>query len=116
MGSLKMKNIAFLNEDNLVVNTAAFDDDATDELIKIVCNANNGIKYYDQAIYGNTAIGGDFYNNKLWLPQPYPSWVRNEELNEWEPPIPYPTIEEGSDEVYIWDENTTSWLLLPPSN
>ena len=41
---------------------------------------------------------------------------KNEELNEWEAPVPYPVIEEGSDEIYTWDENTTSWLLLPPSN
>ncbi len=48
--------------------------------------------------------------------QPYPSWILNETTFEWEAPTPYPTVEEGSDEIYTWDENTTSWLLLPPSN
>jgi len=48
--------------------------------------------------------------------QPYPSWTLNLDNYQWEAPIPYPTIEEGSDEIYTWDENTTSWLLLPPSN
>ena len=62
-----------------------------------------------------TAINGTYDGEKFWLPQPYPSWIKNEELNEWQSPVPYPTIEEGSDESYAWDENTTSWLLLPPA-
>jgi hypothetical protein len=64
----------------------------------------------------NGGIGSTYDGNKFWLPQPYPSWIKNEETNEWEAPIPYPAIEEGSDEQYIWDESTISWLLLPPSN
>ena len=64
----------------------------------------------------NCVIGGTYDGSKFWLPQPYPSWIKNEETNEWEAPVPYPTVEEGSDEIYTWDENTTSWLLLPPSN
>lgn len=36
-------------------------------------------------------------------PQPYPSWVKNMDTYQWEPPIPYPS-EGGS---YQWSE--TSW-------
>ena len=49
-------------------------------------------------------------------PQPYPSWVLNLNNYQWEAPVPYPVVEEDSDEKYIWDENSTSWLLLPPPN
>lgn len=49
------------------------------------------------------------------FPQPYPSWILNEETYSWKSPVPYPTVEEGSDELYVWDENTISWLLLPPA-
>ncbi len=49
-------------------------------------------------------------------PKPYDSWILNEEKCVWEAPVLYPTVEDGSNEQYIWDENTTSWLLLPPSN
>ena len=41
----------------------------------------------------------------------YPSWILNEETCRWEAPTPYP----ADDRDYLWDENTTSWLLLPPA-
>lgn len=45
------------------------------------------------------------------LPQPYPSWVLNQQNYEWEAPIPRP------DEPYpfLWDEPTTSWKLDLPT-
>jgi len=49
-------------------------------------------------------------------PQIFPSWIFNEELWKWQAPVPYPAVADNSDEYYIWDENTTSWLLIPPSN
>jgi len=39
-------------------------------------------------------------------PQPYESWVLNEETCLWNSPVPYP--EDG--ERYTWDEETTSWI------
>jgi len=38
-------------------------------------------------------------------PQPYPSWVLNEETCLWEAPVPYP---EG-DGMYVWNEDEQSW-------
>ncbi len=49
-------------------------------------------------------------------PKLFNSWILDEETCLWKSPIPYPAIEEGSDEIYTWDENTTSWLLLSSSN
>ena len=40
-------------------------------------------------------------------PQPYLSWVLNEETCRWEAPIPYP--DDG--QLYSWDESTKSWVL-----
>ena len=37
-------------------------------------------------------------------PQPYPSWVLNEDTCLWEAPIPMP--EDGE---YTWNESTVSW-------
>jgi hypothetical protein len=42
-------------------------------------------------------------------PQPYPSWILNEETCRWDSPVPYPT----DGESYIWNEETTSWDLTP---
>lgn len=41
-------------------------------------------------------------------PQPYASWVLNEETCLWDAPTPYPT--DGA--MYQWDEATTSWVVM----
>ena len=41
-------------------------------------------------------------------PQPYPSWILNEQTCNWESPIPYPN--DGN--IYNWDETTQSWKLI----
>jgi hypothetical protein len=105
---------AFLNQNNIVIGVFLFDnhDDNLLEQVKLQCDA---VKIISCCEFGTAGNGSEFYNGKFYDPAPYPSWIKNEELNKWESPIPYPTIEEGSDESYVWDENTTSWLLLPPA-
>lgn len=41
-------------------------------------------------------------------PQPFPSWVLNEDTCRWAAPVPMPT--EGG--FYQWDEATTSWAAM----
>ena len=43
-------------------------------------------------------------------PQPFPSWVLDENYL-WQPPTPPPVIEFPDNEVYNWDESTTSWVM-----
>jgi len=38
-------------------------------------------------------------------PQPYPSWLLNEDTCRWEPPVPMPT-----DGPYVWDEDQQGWV------
>lgn len=40
--------------------------------------------------------------------QPYSSWVFNQEKNNWEPPISYPS--DGN--IYEWDEDNEKWKLI----
>ena len=40
-------------------------------------------------------------------PQPFTSWTLNETSCLWEAPVAYP--DDGN--MYIWDEDTTSWVL-----
>ena len=108
------KNYALL-KDNVVVNIVVFDDDASPELMQSITEANNATDYLSCDEYGLTTIGGTFDGTRLWTHQPFSSWTKNEELWCWQAPIQYPEVEEGSDEYYIWDENTISWLLLPPA-
>jgi hypothetical protein len=108
---MAINNYAFI-KDNIVINIAVFED-PTNELLN---HFKNELEL-DEIVLATdkAAIDGTHDGTKFWLPQPYPSWIKDQELNEWQSPVPYPTIEEGSDESYIWDENTTSWLLLPPA-
>lgn len=41
-------------------------------------------------------------------PQPYPSWILNEDSCLWEPPVAYPT----DGEMYTWNEETQTWDLV----
>ena len=57
----------------------------------------------------NYAGGGFTYDSvrdAFIPPQPYPSWVLNEDTCLWDSPVPYPT----DDLMYSWDEDTTSWV------
>ena len=42
-------------------------------------------------------------------PQPYPSWILDEETCRWEAPIPYPGDGEN---IYEWDEDAGDWKLI----
>jgi len=50
-------------------------------------------------------------------PQPYPSWLFNEQTFEWEAPVAKPMYPEdfydgdGTGTVYIWDEATLQWVM-----
>lgn len=74
---------------------------------------------YNKTIRKNYAGVGFIYDEErdaFIPPKPYNSWILNEETCQWECPIPYPIVDSGGYEQYIWDENSTSWLLLPPSD
>jgi len=65
---------------------------------------------YTERIYKNYAGVGytfDPYRNAFIPPKPYESWLLNEDTCRWDPPVPYPT----DGKTYVWDEETTSWIL-----
>jgi hypothetical protein len=43
-------------------------------------------------------------------PQPYPSWLLDEDTCLWQPPVPYP--DDGN--MYQWDEATQTWEPTEP--
>lgn len=90
-----------------VVNIAVFDN-PSDELLahfKTEFSLDDIILATEKA-----AIGGTWDGTKFWLPQPFPSWVKNEETNEWDAPVAKPT----DDTFYVWDESTLSWKEPTP--
>ena len=64
------------------------------------------------ALRGNYAGIGFSYdqaNDVFYGPSPYPSWKLNETNWTWESPVPIP--DDGK--PYTWNEDTTSWVLVP---
>jgi hypothetical protein len=65
---------------------------------------------YNGTIRKNYAGIGYTYNADIDAfvpPQPYPSWVLNNDTAQWEAPVPMP---EGG--MYSWDEDTGSWIEM----
>ena len=44
-------------------------------------------------------------------PKPYNSWVLVEDSCTWEAPVPMPTEPLAENEVYVWNEDTISWIV-----
>jgi len=62
----------------------------------------------------NYASIGSIYDSVMdafYKPQPYPSWILDEQTCFWNPPVPYPTdcgtLE--NPKKYVWDESKLSW-------
>ena len=49
----------------------------------------------------------DSVRDAFYEPQPYPSWTLNTDSCVWEPPTEMP----DDDNMYRWDEDTTSWVI-----
>ena len=73
-------------------------------------------------LYIQTSYNGNFRKNyagkgytydktrdAFYAPQPFPSWVLDEDTCRWDAPTPYP--DDGKQ--YNWDEDTTSWKEIP---
>ena len=66
---------------------------------------------YNNSIRKNYAGIGFTYDatrDAFIAPKPYNSWILNETSCIWEAPVSYPN--DGN--MYAWDEETTSWLLI----
>ena len=55
--------------------------------------------------YAGIGYTYDPVRDAFYAPQPFPSWVLNEDTCLWDAPVPMPT----DGKVYTWDETTGSW-------
>lgn len=119
-----MAHFAQLNEENIVtqVIVVANEDtmDAEGNEVEAIgidfCTNLLGGKWvqtsYNANIRKNYAGIGFKYDADLDSfipPQPYPSWVLNEETAQWQAPVPYP----DDSKPYIWDEDSGAWVAVP---
>lgn len=85
-----------------------FVDSSPGEWIQTSYNTLGNQHPEDRPLRGNYAGIGFTYdrtNDVFYAPQPYPSWVLNEDTWLWEAPTPMPT----DGKIYSWNETTTSW-------
>lgn len=93
-------NIAII-ENGIVINTIICESIELAESI----TGLTAVEYTDT----NSAGIGWTYNStteKFRPPKPYASWIYNEEIEQWEAPIEYPT----DNKSYTWDEPSISWI------
>jgi hypothetical protein len=108
-----MAHYAFLNENNIVTEVIVGKDETDTsqdweqfygEFRNQVCKRTS----YNGNIRKNYAGIGYTYDSQrdaFIAPQPFASWLLDEETCQWSAPIPMPT-----DGMYFWDEPTTSWV------
>ena len=53
-------------------------------------------------------IGWTFHGTNFIAPQPYPSWILDEN-HDWQPPTPMPVVE---GKRYVWFEPNKVWIEL----
>ena len=103
-----MSHFAKLDSNNIVENVIVAEKDfinsgvVGDEFLWVQTSYNGNFR-------GKYASIGDTWDkvNEVFIsPQPYPSWILNEDTCIYEAPVPYPT----DDLMYTWDEDTTSWV------
>ena len=77
--------------------------------------------YGDRAVWKQTSYNNNIRKNFAGIgyhydqtrdafiaPQPFNSWILNEDTCVWEPPVEKPNDENN----YKWDENTQNWILF----
>ena len=111
-----MDYYAFLDENNIVTQVIAGKDEneLIDDLTPEEWYANfTGQRCVRTSINGNirkqyAGIGYtyDETDDVFITPQPYPSWVLDEN-HDWQAPVPYP----NDGESYVWDEDIEDWVL-----
>ena len=120
-----MAHFAKLDESNVVLEVNVVDNiwlmqdgvESEAKGIEFLVDWSGGYSNWKQTSYNgkirkNYAGIGYKYDSQrdaFIPPQPFPSWVLNEDTCLWDAPTPYPT----DGQFYQWDEATTSWVAVP---
>jgi hypothetical protein len=104
-----MKIFAKINQDSIVEDVVVANDTDDNPLEGLlggqwVETAADGSIRKNYAGIGYTY---DSQNDAFVPPQPYPSWILNQQTFRWDPPVPHPDIENKYE--WVWDEPSLSW-------
>lgn len=105
-----MSNFAYINNDGIVTKVIVADQNfinsgAVGDPFRWIQTSYN--KNFRKNFAG-IGFKYDRIRDAFIPPQPYPSWILNEQTCNWESPILYPT----DGQFYIWDEPTQAWKLI----
>lgn len=124
-----MAHFAKLDDDNVVIDVNVVNNDTIDNLpfpnsepigVAFLTEWSGGYTNWKQTSYNanfrkNYASLGFAYDAVLDAfipPKPYPSWLLNTQICQWNPPSPYP--EDGG--YYRWNEQSQSWDIVESNN
>jgi hypothetical protein len=118
-----MAHFAKIDENNVVTQVVVVDNKDTADADGVE-KEHIGAAYLESVLGGTwkqTSYHGNIRKNYAGIgytydadidafvaPQPYPSWVLDENA-QWQAPVPMP--DDG--EMYSWDEDAQSWVLNP---
>lgn len=121
-----MAHFAQVDENNIVTQVIVIDQETLNlghwgdpsTFVQTSYNTRGGVHYGQDgqpdsgvALRKNYAGIGHIYDpdrDAFYAPQPFPSWVLNEDTCYWESPTPMPT----DNKLYRWDEDTLSWVEI----
>lgn len=111
MNHLEWHQHAFLDNNNIVINVAVFDESAHDhQLLEDIKSSLNATSVVCCCTHGLGNIG-DTWNGSIFIPpSPYPSWIWSDSSRQWQAPVPMP-----EDDTYIWDEVSKTWVVFTSS-
>lgn len=120
-----MAHFAEIDSNNVVLRVVVVDNKDTADA-QGVEKEHIGAAYLERLLGGTwkqTSYNGNLRKNYAGIgftydaaldafipPKPFPSWLLNTEIAQWESPVPYPS----DNKVYMWDEATQSWIEPPP--
>lgn len=111
-----MAHWAEINKSNIVTRVVVTDnnDPNGDEGYSWLIS-NLGGKWIQTSYNGNirknfAGVGYKYDKTRdaFIAPQPYVSWILNEDSCKWEPPIEYP----NDGKPYNWDEDSLTWMEI----
>jgi hypothetical protein len=118
-----MAHFAQLDDSNIVLQVIVVGNDDINNLpfpesesvgLQFLINWSGGYTNWKQTSYNNNfrknyaGVGYtyDEQRDAFIPPKPYASWVLNEEICQWKPPVPNPM----DGKHYMWNESTVSWI------
>jgi hypothetical protein len=110
-------NVYYLDSNNVIVDACVFSLDASQELLNDALEIKKQhnptiVKMITSIDYGRGGKDWDLYKGYLRIYCDYPSWTWDDELKEWQPPVPRPSLDLSLD--YWWNESTLEWVMQTP--